>query len=209
MKKSKFLKISICLALVLVMAFTATACNKTLEIEGIDMISTLSIDVGDEYALQASLLPFGAEGIITYRTSDATIATVSADGTVKGVAAGTALIRASAGEKFADCTVTVNDPSQRVVVVTQVTLNIGVLNLEVDETSTLTATVTPENATDKTITWVSSKPTVATVDDGLVTAVAPGTTIITATSNNNQKATCLVKVAGDAGDDAVSTLHVR
>ena len=213
MKFNKFCKITICLALAVVFAFTATACNNNQggsEIEGIDMISTLSIDVGVEYTMQATLLPFGAEATIAWSSSDSSVATVSSSGVVKGIADGTAIIRAKVGGKSADCKVTVIDPSLREVDVTGVTLNVGVLNLEVNQMSTLTATVAPENATDKTVTWSTSDATVATVTQkGLVRAVAPGTAYITATSTNKKDATCIVRVAGGADDDTTMTLSVR
>ena len=78
---------------------------------------------------------------------------------------------------------------------TGVTLNKTSLSLEVGGTSTLTATVAPSNATDKTVTWKSNKTSVATVSSsGKVTAVAEGTATITATTVNNKTATCTVTV---------------
>ena len=66
-------------------------------------------------------------------------------------------------------------------------------------TVTLSATVTPEDATDKTITWSSSDEKVATVDGGKVTGVAEGTATITATTKSGDKtATCTVTVSEDA-----------
>ena len=84
--------------------------------------------------------------------------------------------------------------------------NIAVTSITLDETSlekklgdvavTLTATVKPDNATDKTITWTSEDPAVASVNNGLVSILSEGTTIITATANDGSgvKATCTVTV---------------
>ncbi|MDR1553336.1 MAG: Ig-like domain-containing protein, partial [Prevotellaceae bacterium] len=60
-----------------------------------------------------------------------------------------------------------------------VTLNKTTLTLIVGENETLTATVTPDNAADKTLTWTSSAPTVASVTNGAVTALAAGSATIT------------------------------
>lgn len=92
---------------------------------------------------------------------------------------------------------------------TGISLDNATLNLTAaGQTATLTATVTPEDATDKTVTWTSSNTAVATVNNnGLVTAVGDGTTTITATTNDgtNLTATCEVTivtaVSGDANSD--------
>lgn len=91
----------------------------------------------------------------------------------------------------APITVTTSVP---VVAVTSVTVSSKTLNLEVCQTRTLTATVTPDNATDKTVTWTSSNDKVATVVDGTVAAVGEGTATITATAANGKKDTCKVTV---------------
>ncbi len=74
-----------------------------------------------------------------------------------------------------------------------VTLDRETLDLaEAGTTMTLTAVFAPEGSTAK-LTWTSSEPAVATVDEaGTVTAVAPGTTVITATMENGQQASCTV-----------------
>ena len=70
------------------------------------------------------------------------------------------------------------------------------LELRVGETSTLTASVLPEDASDKTLTWSSSDENVATVDEnGKVTAVKAGNAVITATASNNVSGSCKLTVA--------------
>jgi uncharacterized protein YjdB len=89
-----------------------------------------------------------------------------------------------------------------IVNVTGVTLNKDTLEMEVSDTETLVATVTPANATNKTVTWESSNTGVATVSSaGLVTAIGDGTATITVTTNDGGFTdTCEVTVsAGSAG----------
>jgi uncharacterized protein YjdB len=80
--------------------------------------------------------------------------------------------------------------------VNSVSFDVSTLEIEEGATGTINATVLPANATDKTLTWKTSKASVATVADGVVTAVAAGTATITATSNDGtkEKATCVVTV---------------
>ena len=79
--------------------------------------------------------------------------------------------------------------------VTKVELDKISLTLDVNESETLTATVEPTNATNKNVTWSSNNETVATVNNGLVTAITPGTATITVTTaDGNHAATCTVTV---------------
>ena len=81
------------------------------------------------------------------------------------------------------------------VSVTGVSLNKTTLTLNIGDSETLTATITPDNATDKSVTWTSSNTDVATVENGTVTAVGAGSATITAkTADGAKKATCLVTV---------------
>ncbi len=91
------------------------------------------------------------------------------------------------------------------------TLDKTELTIEKGKSETLTATVNPSNATDKTVTWKSSNPAIATVDqDGKVTAKELGNVVITVTTKDGSKtATCSVTVKrpantepiGDDGDE--------
>lgn len=82
------------------------------------------------------------------------------------------------------------------VAVTSVSLSQTTATMNIGETVTLAATVAPDDATDKSVTWASSDESVATVADGVVTAVAAGTATITVTTTDGAKtATCTVTVA--------------
>lgn len=90
------------------------------------------------------------------------------------------------------CTIKLTAP---IVKVTGVTLNKNTMSLVATAEETLTATVAPENATNKAVTWSTSNDKVATVADGKVTAVAPGEAVITATTaDGGFTATCKVTV---------------
>lgn len=80
--------------------------------------------------------------------------------------------------------------------VSSVTLDQTSITMEVGDTKTLTATVLPVDASNKAVTWTSSAPGVAAVDDGVVTAWRPGTVTITATAGG-QTASCEVTVEGE------------
>ena len=90
--------------------------------------------------------------------------------------------------------------SQAVIPVTGVTLSENALTLTVGGTGTLTATVSPGNATNRAVTWTSSDTAVATVSNGVVTAVSPGTATITARSGG-KTASCTVNVTPPAEEE--------
>ena len=79
--------------------------------------------------------------------------------------------------------------------VSGVSLNYDTYTMKVGKTIVLTATVTPDTATNKEVSWTSSNASVATVDDGAITAIKEGTTVITVTTKEgNYTATCAVTV---------------
>lgn len=78
---------------------------------------------------------------------------------------------------------------------TGLTLDQTTLSLEVGGTATLVATVIPNNAADKTVTYVSDKPAIATIDKGgKVIAISEGDAVITAKTINDKTATCAVTI---------------
>ena len=152
---------------------------------------------GQTVTLEATVAPVDATNkAVTWKSSNPAVATVEG-GTVTAVANGTATITVTTvdGGKTDTCAVTVNIPPA-VVNVTGVTLNTTEVELNaVGETATLVATVAPADATNKAVTWKSSNPAVATVENGVVTAKANGTATITVTTvDGGKKATCAVTV---------------
>lgn len=130
---------------------------------------------------------------ITWWSSDNGIVTVDDSGYITGISSGTAIIYAACGEAQGTCRVTVIPiPSQ------SISVSPSSITMMVGSSTTLTATITPENTTDKNIIWTSSNPGVAKVtSSGLVTAISEGEAIITA-RNGNQTATCVVTVISDS-----------
>jgi uncharacterized protein YjdB len=129
---------------------------------------------------------------LTWKSSNTKVATVDANGNVKGIAKGTVTITAACGGKSATFKVTVNPATK----VKSVKLNTTSTTLKVKKTYQLKATLNPTNATNKNVTWKSSNTKVATVDaNGKVTAKAAGTATITVTTKDGSKtATCKITV---------------
>lgn len=156
--------------------------------------TSLNLAVGEYATLKATVLPENAEDrSFNWRSSNQSIARIDADGRVSALSAGTVTITATTtdGGLTAACEVTVYTPY---IDVTSVTLNKYSLNFIEGESETLTATVMPVNATDKSIVWSSSNTMVATVDNGLVTAVKEGSATITAAAGG-KTANCTVTVS--------------
>ncbi len=158
---------------------------------------TTTLAVGGSETLSATVAPEGAGNKnVTWASDNEEVATV-VDGVVTAVAAGTAnIIVTTEDGSFTDtCAVTVIADA---VDATAISIP-EKLNLGVGDTETLTATLTPENATTA-VTWASSNEAVATVDEsGKVTAVAPGKATITATAGEGVTDICAVNVNDSFG----------
>ena len=192
-KSLRFKKSVVLISLLTVLLFALTNCKK----EGPSVINVVSVSidqpsvrlkVGESVTLNATLKPDNAtDKTITWSSSDTEIATVE-NGIVTARKIGTATITAKAGEMSATCSVTVVATP-----VTSISLDKTTVSLKVGETVTLNATVSPDDATDKTITWSSSDTEIATVENGIVTARKLGTATITAKAGE-MSATCAVTV---------------
>ena len=169
-------------------AITEVRLNKSAE----------TLTEGDTTTLTATVLPENTtySKNVNWSSNNEAVATVSEDGTVTAKSAGTAIITAtSENGKTASCTITVNKKDTNIAI-TEVRLNKSTETLTEGDTTTLVATVLPENTTyGKSVKWSSSNVAVATVDlIGKVTAKSAGTAVITATSENGKTASCTVTV---------------
>ena len=169
-------------------------------VTGVSLDKTgLTMEEGAEVQLSATVTPEDADDqSVTWESDTPAVATVDETGKVTAVKAGTAEIKVTTteGGYMATCSVTVEKSA---VKVSGVSLDQETLELAVGESKVLTATVTPENADDLSLTWTSSDPSVATVDkSGKVTAVAAGETTITVKTNDGgYEAECVVTVSED------------
>lgn len=193
-------------------------CKVTVKIPTVVKVSRVSLNKNDlaltskgqSYQLSASVAPSNASNkSVKWTSGNPKVATVSSSGKVTAVANGNTTITATAADgsgKKDICAVTVNipkpadptpTPTPSVVKVSSVSLNPSSLSLtKKGQTARLSATVSPSNATNKSINWSSSNSNVATVNNGVVTAVGNGSATITATAadGSGKKASCSITV---------------
>ena len=153
----------------------------------------LNLKVGETYSVSSTVNDGSAAAKRTYRTSNSKVVQMTKTdwtGAFKAVGVGTAYVTVRIyNGKEATCKVIVTD-----IPVTSVKLNKTSADMKVGQSMTLSATVAPSNATNKSVIWTSSNRAVATVENGKVTAKGAGTATITAKSNNGKTAVCTLKV---------------
>ena len=179
--------------------FTISKANGTLTITPVQVPATeitlnatsQKLLTGKTVTLTATVTPSDTTDTVVWTSSDESVATVSAEGVVTGVKAGTAVITATAGSVKAECTVTVSKPAPAVTKVTKVTVTASARNIAAGKKVQLKAAVAPSKATNKAVTWKSSNTKVATVSSkGVVTfnKKAGGKKVtITATAKDGSK----------------------
>ena len=176
-----------------ILSIVLVACGeKAVEVASVSISqSSAEMEIGETLSLKATVSPSNAsyDGII-WTSTKPQVASVSASGLVSAISEGNTTITVTAGGKAASCSVTV---VKGFVAVSAISLNKTSLELVEDDTETLTATVSPDDATDKTVSWTSSNEDVAKVKDGTVTAIKEGNANITAKAGD-KTATCSVLV---------------
>ena len=155
-----------------------------IRVESIELDSEeLELIEGNSISLVATILPKDAENQnVIWSSSNKAVASVK-DGEVTAVSVGEATITAKSedGGKKATCVVTVNPKH---IPVTAISLDKTEVAMNPENKEVLTATIAPENASNKSVLWSSSDESIATVKDGEVTALKVGEAVITATSED-------------------------
>ena len=157
--------------------------------------------------LTATVLPSNATSkTVTWTSKNEQVVKVDSSGKVTIIGAGETAIEAKAGEKTFTVQVKIEaqsqpqqpqpqQPQNPKVLVESLSLSFAELSLKVGEAKDLpSVTVTPSNATDQAITWISNKPEVAKVENGKVVGVSSGTVQIIASSTNSKTAMLNVTV---------------
>ena len=155
---------------------------------------TIEVEYGEIVKLKPTIKPSNAtDKTLKWSSSDPSVVKVSQAGNIKGLKAGKSAVitvTTNTGNFKAQITVKVSPISVKKVALSRTSVAISK-----GKTYQLDATVTPSNATNKTLTWTSSDPKVATVDkNGKVTTIKNGTTVITCKSANGKTATCTITV---------------
>lgn len=158
-------------------------CRVTVT-EAVDKVtvtpSTGEVLIGQTLSLEAEVTPAEIDAPVTWLSTNEDIATVSDDGVVTGVATGTVIVMAEAGGVTGTAMISVVGTP-----VESVTLNETSIEIDEGETHTLSATVLPASADNKSITWSSSDERIATVSGtGAVYGKRPGEAVITARAGN-------------------------
>ncbi|MFL0268932.1 cell wall-binding repeat-containing protein [Candidatus Clostridium radicumherbarum] len=179
----------------------------TKKVTGVSLNTTSAIlKIGDSLALQAAVNPSDAsDKNVTWTSSDSTVASVDNTGKVTALKEGTAAITVSTedGSYSAVCQVYINQH------VTGISLNKTSVLLKPNSQETLSTIVQPSYAANKNITWSSSNPTVASVSNGIVNALKPGTAVVTATSEDGgYTAACTVNVDNGVSSVAITGTNI-
>jgi len=167
-----------------------------ISLKEISMQDELSIQIGKSEKLDVTFNPVDyPEKELEWKSDDEKIATVDKNGKVSAKKIGKTTITATTkdGKKKATCKVTVAEKAE-----INIKLDKTELTLDGDKSEYLNATITPNDENTRGIAWSSSNTSVATVDNGKVTAVGDGEATITVTSivDRSKTATCNVKVTG-------------
>ncbi len=171
-----------------------------VQVEGVEVVpSEISVVRGKTAQLSVEITPEDADDrSVSWSSSDESVVLVDASGMISAVSIGEAVVTATVGDKSAECAVTVEG-----VPVEKISVSPEEMELIVGKTGSLTVTISPADADYDAVVWESSASQVASVDDGLVTALAPGEAVVTV-SAAGKEASCAVTVKDVPEDPELS-----
>ena len=177
--------------------------TEAVEPNSVSLPNNVSLNVGESKYLTATVNPSDAVTELTWTSSNYSTINVSQDGRILAQKEGTSVITVSTSNgKTASCTVTATRPN---VAVTSINVTPSSYTIDVGEKYKLTATISPSNATDKSVIWSSDNSSVVSVDNsGNICGMAAGTAIITAKSSNGKTATCTITCKAKIPDVVIS-----
>lgn len=177
--------------------------TENVEPNSVSLPNNVSLNVGESKYLTATVNPSDAITELTWSSSNYPTINVSQDGRILAQKEGTSVITVSTSNgKTASCTVTATRPN---VAVTSINVTPSSYTIDVGEKYKLTATISPSNATDKSVIWSSDNSSVVSVDNsGNICGMTAGTAIITAKSSNGKTATCKITCKAKIPDVVIS-----
>lgn len=180
--------------------------EETIAVTGVTLNkAALTLTEGASEKLTATVKPDNATNkTVTWTSSDRSIATVDANGKVTAVKAGVAKITAKAGDKTAECTVTVNKAEEVKVSIE------GESTVKMGSTITLTAKVEPKGTAIKSKKWQSGDPQIFTVTQGKITPVSTGTAkvTVTVTTSDDKTYTAEKEITVQASEKPVKSISI-
>ena len=161
----------------------------------------ITIDVGDKKKIDYSIIPQDATyNILEWESSNINVATVKYN-VISGVSAGEAVITVRNSENVKN-SFKVN-VKEKVIEVENLSLDENQVNLGLGQSYILMETISPNDATNKEITWSSSDGSIISVDNGIIKANSVGQAVVSITSNNGKKASCTFNVSNSASNNSI------
>lgn len=176
-----------------------TIKNKDILIQSIRMNpSTKSLTIGESFQLEVEILPTNAtECLVSWTSTNSDVVSVTAEGLITALSEGSAQIIATTTDGSNLSALCKIEVEMDFVPVTQILINTSECSMPVGETFQLSATITPQNATNQDIAWSSTNPAIATVSqEGKVEGISEGTAVIIASTKDgsNLSSTSIVNV---------------
>ena len=168
---------------------TVTVCDPVIAVSSVYLnpkIVTLTVD-GEDATLKATIKPSNATNQeLIWLSFNPKVATISSDGVVHAISPGVAIVKVFTKNGHYDWSL-ITVCASKLVPVKSLSLNPKNLDMTVGgKDATITATITPNNATNKNVVWSTSDPSIATVKNGIVHPVGPGTAIITVSTEDGK-----------------------